>query len=247
MFFVYLFAGIAIFFFLKSIYHANNLSQSLIKRRQVPIQANEEKGFNKKQKKLFQSQQILSHNDKCQGNSINSESSQQKNKVTKNDDCYLIKSGIFSNEQLKEDQPEIFYELLSDNKSKKEIGPSVNNFLIPYNISFYKFMFNSEYYNDPNPLDNNNCSHIAPSLKIIKQNPLDFTVGFPNWFFYAFPDVAVWALKGEGYDIIEQVFKDYSQNELLIDNYLKDSVLKKTIECYLTETNIELECKRFSF
>ena len=33
-------------------------------------------------------------------------------------------------------------------------------------------------------------------------------MGYPSWFFIAFPDVAFWAMKGDGLELIKKRFKN---------------------------------------
>ena len=160
------------------------------------------------------------------------------------DDCYLIKSGVFEQKILDEDKLDHYNDLLRDNKIPENFKDLIRYFLIPYKISILKYTLNKEYYEDPFPVDfHNNHKHIAPSLKKIKENPFDIAMGYPSWFFIAFPDVAFWAMKSDGLELIKKRFKNLSEEELIEGNHIRANLLNDIIKLYQNSTNKPLECK----
>ena len=161
-------------------------------------------------------------------------------------DCYLIKSGIFENKILDEDNLEDYNELLHDNEIPDFYKDLVRYFLLPYKISLLKFTLNKEYYEDPFPVDlQYDHKHIAPSLKKIKENPFDIAIGYPKWFFIAFPDVALWAMKGAGLELIERKFKNLNEEDVIDGSHIKATILNDIIGMYQNNTNKSLECKKY--
>jgi hypothetical protein len=169
----------------------------------------------------------------------------KKNEGNK-DDCYLIKSGVLEQKTLDEDNLDHYNDILRDVEVDQQFKDLIRYFLIPYKISILKFSLNQEYYQNPYPIDfENNHRHIAPSLKKIKENPLDVAMGYPSWFFIAFPDVALWAMKGEGVELVVRKFKNFSEEELVEGNYIRTHLLNDIIKLYQSNTNKPLECKLY--
>jgi hypothetical protein len=160
------------------------------------------------------------------------------------DDCYLIKSGVFEQKILDDDKIDLYNDLLRDDKIPENYKDLIRYFLIPNKISILKYTLNKEYYENPFPVDfHNNHKHIAPSLKKIKENPFDIAMGYPSWFFIAFPDVAFWAMKGDGLELIKKRFKNLSEEELIDGNHIRANLLNDIIKLYQNNTNKPLECK----
>jgi hypothetical protein len=161
-------------------------------------------------------------------------------------DCYLIKSGVFEQNILNDDKLDHYNDLLRDNEIPENFKDLIRYFLIPYKISILKFTLNKEYYENPFPVDfHNNHKHIAPSLKKIKENPFDIAMGYPSWFYVAFPDVALWAMKDDGLELIEKRFKNLSEEELVDGNHIRANLLNDIIKLYQSNINKPLECKKY--
>lgn len=169
----------------------------------------------------------------------------KKNEGNKGD-CYLIQSGVFEQKILDDDKLDHYNDLLRDDEIPENFKDLIRYFLIPYKISILKYTLNKEYYENPFPVDfHNNHKHIAPSLKKIKENPFDIAMGYPSWFFIAFPDVAIWAMKGEGHELIKKRFKNLSEEELIDGNHIRANLLNDIIKMYQSNTNKPLECKLY--
>jgi len=108
-----------------------------------------------------------------------------------------------------------------------------------------KFSLNIEFYDNPFPVDiYHNHKHIAPSLKEIKDNCY-IAQGYPDWFYAAFPDVALWAIKGEGFVQIKNKFEKLPEKELIEGNQIKMNLLDDIINTYINNTGKSLECKKY--
>jgi hypothetical protein len=170
----------------------------------------------------------------------------QKTNDGSKDDCYLIKSGVLKQKTLDDDKIDQYNDLLQDKETPDFFKDLIRNFLIPYKISPLKFTLNKKYYEDPFPMDlEHDHKHIAPSLKKIKENPWDIAMGYPSWFFVAFPDVALWVMKGAGLEIIKSRFKNLSAEELIDGKHLRANLLNDIIKLYQSNTNKPLECKKY--
>lgn len=166
--------------------------------------------------------------------------------LNKNNADYLLHSGLFEKGDLDED-PEVDYnKLLAKNDTDEFFKKLIINFLLPYRISVFKFMFNKEYYNTPEVAQfAMNKKPIAPSLLLLVENPMVRSLGYPNWFYIVFPDVAWWALQGEGNPIVKEVFGNLPIGEVVEGDKLKYSFLQQIINLYIKQTNNMLECQVF--
>jgi uncharacterized protein (TIGR02145 family) len=170
-------------------------------------------------------------------------------------DCYLIRSGMYEQNFLDEYKLEILYELLSHDKIDDKFKEVIRDFFIPFKISPLKFVLNKDYYEDSGPpysfrllndgtVTRDYPKHIAPSLHFIKQNPLEMAMGYPEWFYMAFPDVAIWAMKGESFSLLkEKLFKYVSIEEFIDNKSIRNKYLIEIIKLYQNITNKPLECK----
>lgn len=138
-------------------------------------------------------------------------------------------------------------------------------FFISDNISMLKMFFNQEY--DSKSYDPTSDKFVSPSLKFFVDTPGSKSYVYPSWFYWAYPDVAKWLIKGEGNKIAMNEFKeelnylakftDYqllqefmtsefygdheSENE---DLKIKPEHLRKLIDLYKRyHPNLALECE----
>ena len=156
---------------------------------------------------------------------------------------YLVKSGTFDQE-LDEDTLEWHDGLLNDDDVDEFTKQLILKILKPFKISMLKFKLNLEYFNEPYHSDlRNDHSYIAPSLKTIKKNWYShFAAGYPNWFYVAFPDVSIWAIRGKGKELIKKKFRKLKESDFIENNHIKIKYLIKIIEYYRRETMNTLEC-----
>lgn len=160
--------------------------------------------------------------------------------------CYLWDSGVFDENQLAEDSLFLYNDYLNDNEVSDYFKQIIIEFLLPFKISFLKFNLNMEYFDDPFPTDiHNQHKHIAPSLKLLKQEPWDIPLGYPAWFISAFPDVVCWARRGTGKDLIFSKLEGLSEDQLIEGKHIKRKILLLIINMYLENTNEGLECKKY--
>jgi hypothetical protein len=159
-----------------------------------------------------------------------------------NSKCYLHKSGVLPEKELEVDTIEVYSELLKELDIPEWLYHVITEFLVPFKISFVKFNLNREYYEQPFPVDfTHNHSYIAPSLRTLKK-PTNRPLGYPNWFFWAFPDVVVW---GSGNKLLEKHFGHLSKDQLVYNDTFRPEILYKLIKLYQKKTGKELECKLY--
>lgn len=164
----------------------------------------------------------------------------------KKEDCYLFLSGVFEQNILDDDKLENYNELLIDIEVHDNYKDLIRYFLLPYKISSLKFTLNHEYYRDPFPSDiRHKHKHIAPSLRKIKEQPFEIALGYPSWFFAAFPDVSLWAMRGEGKELVLNKFRSLSEDEIIQNNSIRSEHLHEIIELYKSNTNKTLECMKY--
>lgn len=141
----------------------------------------------------------------------------------------------------------------------------INDFYIKDDISAFKMFVNDEYYS--NRYESEALfKFVSPNLKKLVDEPLNKSPVYPKWFYVAYPDVAMWAIKGAGNKIVkdslgsklsylstitesdlltEMMNTDFFENdELENDNLkIKNEHLREIIELYKKNNlTIQLEC-----
>lgn len=167
--------------------------------------------------------------------------------LNNNNADYLVKSGVLDQEKLNEDTLDIYKDILADNDADESFKQIILHFFIPYQISFYKFIFNNDYYKTPEfTRFTINKRQISPTLIVLMENPAIRALGYPHWFYVAFPDVAWWALQGKGNPIIKREIGSLPIAEVLDGKEMKYSIIKLIIDLYQRHTNNMLECQIFN-
>jgi len=74
-------------------------------------------------------------------------------------------------------------------------------------------------------------------------NSWELPLGFPDWFYGAFPDVAYWIIKENGLEDISEELPELNDGSLIdpISNKIRVSNLKKVIDLYLRKSRKQLE------
>lgn len=135
--------------------------------------------------------------------------------------------------------------LLSDDSVAERFKWVIRTFLKPHNIDPTKFTTNMDATSDPYRYlmyrDNKNFSS---TLQQFQENPSLKAMGYPEWFYWAFPDVAMWAIRGQGNKLVKEKLEGLAEEDLVDfdKNHLKEGILKTIINLYLVDG--ELECKR---
>lgn len=147
------------------------------------------------------------------------------------------------NEQNKGDLQQ-WRELLEDDDMPAHFKVVIRDFLLPYKINPIKYLVNHDGTTDPTRfILYDNDPLFSESLRKIQQNPTIRVMGYPSWFYLAFPDVALWAIKGEGKKIIINKFSDLEEEEFIDSetNKIRHRYLDRIIKFYLENGN-RLEC-----
>lgn len=116
------------------------------------------------------------------------------------------------------------------------------DFFIFYEISFLKYSINNDATSDPfRYLMYDTNTLFSSSLKAFQEETTMKAVGYPNWFYLAFPDVAMWAIKGEGNKIIKEQLSNLSEKEVIFNNVIRNEHLKTIINLYKQNSKKQLE------
>lgn len=199
----------------------------------------------------FVSNSDSSNSNTTQKINYNTSQSSTHNKIN-NGTCYLTKSDAIKPEMIEDDKLNNYHDLLQDEEIPDSFKNIIKRFLLPYRISILKYSLNNEYFNKsthflslPPPDLIHKHSYIAPSLKQIKENPMNMAMGYPSWFYIAFPDVYLWASKGYGSTLITNKYKSFKEIEFVSDGIIRLEILDDIIKLYLSNTNKTLECIKY--
>lgn len=132
--------------------------------------------------------------------------------------------------------------LANDPEVPLSLRLAITELFIPYKISIVKFNVNLDATSDPYRYfiyDENTL--FSKSLRTFQQDPTLKAFGYPDWFYLAFPDVAIWAIRGDGNKTIKEQFKDLSENDLVSNRSIRLEHLKTIISLYIHNVKRPLE------
>lgn len=155
---------------------------------------------------------------------------------------YLQPSNAEEHQIMSEDKLSNYNELLNEEEVSEYFKSVIRLFLIPNKISPLKFLINKECFED---FYSRGSDNVAPSLIKFKQHGLDRPIGYPDLFYIAFPDVALWAMKGHGLELILKKLQHYSEDEACEGEYFKISILNDIIQMFFNNISKSLECKKY--
>ena len=145
--------------------------------------------------------------------------------------------GLFSNESK-------WKAVLNDNSIDYKFRNAVSELFIPNKISYKKYLINQDCFNNRHSYSYK-YSHGSTYNMIYWAEHIEMynlPLGYPHWFYYAFPDVATWAMSNEGRAILGPLFEDIDDNDFVdSDRRMKISIMKKMIDAYKSTTNKRLE------
>lgn len=126
---------------------------------------------------------------------------------------------------------------------------AIEKLMIPYKINFDMFLVNMDCFVSRQGYSykcKKNCSHTM--YYFCEAIPAyDLPLGFPEWFYSAFPDVAYWMIERNGYEMIKSEHPEISSlsNNELTDSTgrLRVTILKEIIDCYLKNISNKLELR----
>ncbi len=146
--------------------------------------------------------------------------------------------------------------VLDDNETTSELKKIIQDFLIKDNIDFDKYLENQE----ANSLARKiglDCWERANSLSIydeVKNKKINCTptfrkhfandrsnrgLGIPDWFYIAYPDVALWLI--ENNSILEKEMES-READFFVNDKISNSLFRFLIDRYRNETRNKLEC-----
>lgn len=164
---------------------------------------------------------------------------------------YLLNAAVVPEEMVKAEVGANWIEVLSFPQIPDYYKDFIRYFLIPFNISGMKFSFNKDYLEQhdtvrdhiDHPEFGKDFAHISPTLRSLLQDEIIIQSNYPTWFLAAFPDVAYWALQGEGLEIVSNStniskYINLDFKEISFENV----ALMAHIKAYLDTSTKRLEC-----
>ena len=133
-------------------------------------------------------------------------------------------------------------EILKSKDIPERLKDLIVKFFIPYQIDPIKFLVNSDATSDPHRyIMYRDQEMFSETLQKFQEDLTLKAVAYPDWFYCAFPDVAMWAIRDGGIRVVSDEL--LSINELttyLNGDSLKDKYLKIIIDLY--KIRHKLEC-----
>lgn len=122
---------------------------------------------------------------------------------------------------------------------------AVDTLMIPYKIDINKFIVNMDCFRNSHSYSYTHSQSSTKSMFFFAEqiNSWELPLGFPDWFYGAFPDVAFWIIKENGLEVIDEELPELNDGSLIdpISNKIRVSNLKKVIDLYLRESRKQLE------
>ena len=142
-----------------------------------------------------------------------------------------------------------FFDKSKWNKVKEGQSPyfcnAVDNLMIPYKVNFQKFLVNMDCMQNGHSYSYNYAQASTFSMVFFAEeiNSWELPLGFPEWFYWAFPDVTYWIIKDNGANEIGNIMGNLSDNELIdsSEGRFRIRILKEIIELYKSKTGRRLE------
>ena len=124
-------------------------------------------------------------------------------------------------------------QILKDTSNEK-MKRAISELFIPYDISLKKFGINEECLKK-------HCSYLyetqesctASMVYWVEKDEMDYSQGFPFWYYPAFPDVAKWTQTNEGRKALTPFFEEAGETLGDIDRRLCIFALKRVIDVFL--------------
>jgi len=122
---------------------------------------------------------------------------------------------------------------------------AVDSLMIPYKINFQKFLVNMDCMQNGHSYSYNYSQGSTFSMIYFAEeiNSWELPLGFPDWFYWAFPDVVYWIIKEDGVKEMHAQFENLSETELIdsSEGRFRIKVLKDIIDLYRSKTGRRLE------
>lgn len=122
---------------------------------------------------------------------------------------------------------------------------AVDTLMIPYKIDINKFIVNMDCFRNSHSYSYTHSQASTKSMVFFAEqiNSWELPLGFPDWFYGAFPDVAYWIIKENGLEDISEELPELNDGSLIdpISNKIRVSNLKKVIDLYLRKSRKQLE------
>ena len=133
---------------------------------------------------------------------------------------------------------------VANNAKTEKLKGAVMELFIPYKIDITKYSINEDCFKREDSYDYETRQYCTTSLAywIERLKNEDMPMGFPGWFYPAFPDVAKWTQTPEARIFLEPMFefnKPYLEDRS--DGKLSLYILKKVVSTFIISTGKKLE------
>lgn len=133
---------------------------------------------------------------------------------------------------------------LANNIESEKMKRVILLLFIPYKIDVEKYGINEDCFLKKDSYNYQTRKYCTTSLPywIERAKNDDLPMGFPTWFYAAFPDVAKWTQTSEARVFLEPLFEE--NKDLLedpSDGRLRVFIFKKMIDAFLISTSKKLE------
>ena len=125
-----------------------------------------------------------------------------------------------------------------------KLSDAIQKLFIPYDISVEKFVINMDCFNNSCDYSHEyGCGCTYSMLNWTNMPHWELPMGFPHWFYAAFPDVAKWCGTENAREYLEPIINREDSELSDSDCRLKVYVLKQVVDAYLSVPGNKLEVK----
>jgi hypothetical protein len=127
------------------------------------------------------------------------------------------------------------------------LDEAIEKMFIPYKIKFNMFVVNMDCFSTGNSYSYKYGMKCSQKMVYFVDIPTyDLPLGFPYWFYWAFPDIAYWIIERNGIQTIKEKIpelEEMSHDEMNDPSTgrMRVPVLKKLVDCYLNNISNKLE------
>ena len=117
----------------------------------------------------------------------------------------------------------------------------ITKLMLPYKIDMDLFETNIDCFNTRSSQSRKTGESCTNSLIYILNERFNLPLGYPNWFYAAFPDVTSWLITDEGMNYLK---KSFSNSDDIVDSEsdkVKVDILRQLVEVYKNKKCNKLE------
>ena len=117
----------------------------------------------------------------------------------------------------------------------------ITKLMLPYKIDMDLFETNIDCFNTRSSQSCKTGKSCTNSLVNILNERFNLPLGYPNWFYAAFPDVASWLITDEGMSYLKNSFSDSDDIVDSESDKVKIDILRQLVEVYKSKKCTKLE------